>query len=290
MFMTREEILAGLKKCARKLHRTPVMAEIRSMAKISEYHIRLHFRSLGNALREAGIEARGGGHKIDRFRLLEDWGQLARKLGHPPTHLEYRKAGEFGTATLVKYCGTWSKVGEQFRALVKRQRKEAEWADVLEIVRRWQGATTLAGRRRAMMQARLSERAALGLIHDEPQPPRKIKLDRPIYGPPSNLAGLRYEPTCESGVMFAFGCVAEKLGFEVERIQTAFPDCEAMREVAPGKWQREKIEFELASRNFREHGHPVNGCDIIVCWIHNWAECPEEIEVIELRKVIRRIG
>jgi len=28
-----------------------------------------------------------------------------------------------------------------------------------------------------------------------------------------------------------------------KRIQTAFPDCEAMREVAPGKWQREKVEF-----------------------------------------------
>jgi len=48
--------------------------------------------------------------------------------------------------------------------------------------------------------------------------------------------------------------VASKLGFEVERIQQAFPDCEAMREVAPGKWQREKIEFEYASRNFWSMG------------------------------------
>jgi len=66
---------------------------------------------------------------------------------------------------------------------------------------------------------------------------------------------LRNAPTTENGVIFAFGRVADKLGFEVERIQTAFPDCEALREVAPGKRQREKVEFELFSRNFLEHQH-----------------------------------
>jgi hypothetical protein len=60
-----------------------------------------------------------------------------------------------------------------------------------------------------------------------------------------------------------------------------------MREVATGKWQRVKIEFEFASRNFVDHGHPVDGCDIIVCWVHNWMECPAELEVIELRRMVR---
>jgi hypothetical protein len=27
-----------------------------------------------------------------------------------------------------------------------------------------------------------------------------------------------------------------------------------------------------------------------VCWQHNWAECPEHIEVIELQSVIRAMG
>ena len=30
--------------------------------------------------------------------------------------------------------------------------------------------------------------------------------------------------------MFCFGTVAEQMGFAVERIQTAFPDCETLRE------------------------------------------------------------
>jgi hypothetical protein len=60
-----------------------------------------------------------------------------------------------------------------------------------------------------------------------------------------------------------------------------------MREVAPGKWQRVKVEFEMLSRNFLEHQHDPKKCDIIVCWVHNWPECPEWIEVIELSKVVR---
>jgi len=45
-----------------------------------------------------------------------------------------------------------------------------------------------------------------------------------------------------------------------------------------------RIEFEYESRNFLKHMHPANGCDLIVCWRHNWPECP--LEVIELRKVM----
>jgi hypothetical protein len=86
--------------------------------------------------------------------------------------------------------------------------------------------------------------------------------------------------------MLCFGAVAEQLGFAVERIQTAFPDCEALREVAPGKWQRVKAEVVVFSRSFQDHQHDPKGRDLIICWVHNWPECPEWIEVIELSKVI----
>jgi hypothetical protein len=65
-----------------------------------------------------------------------------------------------------------------------------------------------------------------------------------------------------------------------------YPDCETKREVAPGKWQRCRIEFEYESKNFLRHGHDPKKCDVIVCWRHNWKECPEEIEVIELSRVL----
>jgi hypothetical protein len=285
MSMTKEKVLAALKRCATKLGRTPTTTEIRRMTGISAYFIHRHFNNLAHALQQAGIEPRGVGHRVDTVTLMADWAQLTRKLGRPPSHMEYKKAGQFGANSILNRCGAWSRAGERFCAIVQENKTQSEWADVLEIVRRWEGSTTAVGRRK-MQNNRPSERP----IIDEPQPRRKIRSDRPIYGAPSKLAGMSYEPVNEAGVVYVFGRVADKLGMEVERIQTAFPDCEAMREVAQGKWQRVKIEFEFASRNFVDHGHAQDGCDIIVCWVHNWVDCPEHLEVIELRRLVRQIG
>jgi hypothetical protein len=55
------------------------------------------------------------------------------------------------------------------------------------------------------------------------------------------------------------------------------------------RWQRVNIEFEFESRNFRVHGHPLSGCDVIVCWHHNWDDCPAHIEVLELSSFIKSL-
>jgi hypothetical protein len=95
---------------------------------------------------------------------------------------------------------------------------------------------------------------------------------------------LMHEPINEMCVVFLFGTVASRLGFMVTLVQAEFPDCEAFVEVAPGRLQRLKIEFENENRNFLKHGHDPKGCDLIVCWKHNWPECP--VEVLALREVI----
>jgi len=56
--------------------------------------------------------------------------------------------------------------------------------------------------------------------------------------------------------------------------------------VVRGQLQRMKLEFEFESRNFLRHGHRIDGCDGIVCWKHNWKECP--LELIELSKEIEK--
>jgi hypothetical protein len=33
-----------------------------------------------------------------------------------------------------------------------------------------------------------------------------------------------------------------------------------------------------------------DGCDLILCWVHNWPECPISLEVIELSKEIKRLA
>ena len=78
--------------------------------------------------------------------------------------------------------------------------------------------------------------------------------------------------------------VAERLGYAVARVKSEFPDCDAFRELGPNKWQPLRIEFEYESRNFLLHKHAILGFDLIVCWRHNWPECP--LEVLELEKVV----
>jgi hypothetical protein len=114
--------------------------------------------------------------------------------------------------------------------------------------------------------------------------------DRPTYGNPIDFRGLRHEPVNEQGVVFLFGMLAKELGYMVETIQRGFPDCEAKRQIGPERWQRVHIEFEFESRNFRDHGHPLTGCDIIVCWRHNWHECPAHVEILELSNVIKSLA
>jgi hypothetical protein len=111
-----------------------------------------------------------------------------------------------------------------------------------------------------------------------------------LYGDFINFRGLQHAPVNEQGVVFLFGMICRELGYVVEIVKPGFPDCEAKRRIRgkPGLWQRVRIEFEYQSRNFRQHGHDPDQCDIIVCWENNWLECP--IEVLELRSALGNLS
>jgi hypothetical protein len=108
--------------------------------------------------------------------------------------------------------------------------------------------------------------------------------DKSIVGDLINFRGLVYSPLNENGVVFLFGKVAHDLNMYVEEIKPGFPDCIGRRFIGKG-WERVRIEFEFLSSNFVAHKHDPKGCDIIVCWEHDWKECP--LEVIELRSEIK---
>jgi hypothetical protein len=105
-----------------------------------------------------------------------------------------------------------------------------------------------------------------------------------------HLHNFRHEPVIEQGVVLLFGMLAKELSYVIEAVQKGFPDCEAKRQIGPERWQRVNIEFEFESKNFHQHGHPVTGCDVIVCWRHNWEQCPKHIEIFELSSVIRSLA
>jgi hypothetical protein len=100
-------------------------------------------------------------------------------------------------------------------------------------------------------------------------------------------APLRFAPTNEMGVVFLFSHLCRKMQMHVELVQSGFPDCVARQRVG-GKEKLIRIEFEYRSSNFRAHRHPVDGCDWIVCWEHDWADVPKSLRVVELRQYYGR--
>jgi hypothetical protein len=264
--VSRDEIIAAIQKCAEELGHVPSMDEVVRTIGISKYMIRRDFGPYVKALAACGLERHGCGYKIDMHKLFLDWAEVTRKLGKTPSMLDYEMHGKYTTKALVRNYGGWTHVPAGLLGYAREAQLENDWQDVMEI---------------AEAALRVAAPPARTLVKRNLTPGRRVTANQPIYGPPMMTAGpLVYAPTNEAGVMVLFGAVAREQGFAITRVQAAFPDCEAMREIEPEKWQPQKLEFEYESRNFLLHLHPADGADLIVCWKHNWPECP--LEVLEL--------
>jgi len=282
---TKKHILRSIASLARKLGHTPSILEFATHAKISRYSLFRLFPKWNQAVRAAGLKPHRLYVRPEDSELLKDWGEVVRKKRIVPSPWTYRLAGKYYSLTLAKRFGGWDSVPQAFRSFAKGKR---EWRDVL--------ATLPAPLPR---DKRIHVASCRGALQRVPTSvgrtslkacPYKRRKDRATYGNHVDFAGFRHEPVNEQGVVLLFGMLAKELGYLIEAVQKGFPDCEAKREIAPGRWQRVRIEFEFESKNFYEHGHPVTGCDVIVCWRHNWDECPEGIEVVELSSVIKSLA
>lgn len=266
--MSKEKIIKAIRKCARELGRSPSLSEFSKRVQVTQRTIRKMFGNFGMAVRAAGMEPpRGAPTPMEA--LFRDWAGVARKLGKLPTIFEYERASEYSSRPLIGRCKGWRLVPAMMLAFAERQGLVEQWADVVALIREEQPERRGAG---------LSSR-----YDGVPRGTGKILKDRPTFGPPMIQSGMLCGPENENGVLFLFGMLAWRLGFVVKKIQQAFPDMVALRKIDEQTWQEVRIEVEKESRNFLRHGHPINGCDLIVCWVHNWPECP--VEVVELSKV-----
>ena len=107
-----------------------------------------------------------------------------------------------------------------------------------------------------------------------------------VYGDPIDFRGLRHAPVDIGGVIFLFGMVARELGFRVEALSSGSPRCEAKRQLAPGKWARVRIDFELESRQFRDAGRSASTVDLIVCWRDTWPDRPSTLDMLALDRLL----
>jgi hypothetical protein len=107
-----------------------------------------------------------------------------------------------------------------------------------------------------------------------------------VYGDPIDFRGVRHAPVDIGGVIFLFGMIARELGFLVEALSSGFPRCEAKRQLAPGRWARLRIEFELESRHFHDAGRNPATVDLIICWRDTWPNRPASLDVLALDRIL----
>jgi hypothetical protein len=305
----KQRILDSFAAIARGADRPPSRSEFLSLSGISEHSGLQFFPSWSAALRAAGLQPYTLNLRLEDRELLEDWGYAVRRNHKIPTRRVYRHLGKFDTRTFERRFGPWSQLPEVFRNFAQ---SKPEWADVVALLpvplcRDSGSRTSSAGSAAPSSPARqgwVKSKKITSTVGAPPSsaanrqspstPPlgklRYPPLDgRPTYGQPMDFRGLRHEPVNEQGVVLLFGMVAKELGYTVEAVQSGFPDCEAQRQIAPHRWQRVHLEFEFESRNFRDHGHPLTGCDVIVCWRHNWPDCPPHLETLELSSLIKSL-
>ena len=262
--MSKQEIMDVIVGCAEKLKHVPTFEELVQMTALSHKQIKKHFGGYTRALLECNLEPKEigrGACKIPLEKLFTEWAGIVRKLKKLPSRSEYEMHSKYTGTPLTRRFGSWQHVPHGLKQFAGKFGLAEEWKAELELVLASPPASSTA----------LSQR-------------RLYLPDRRVYGAPMWPGPLAYAPVTEMGVVFLFGWMAPQLGYVVHRLQPEFPDCEAMRHVGEDRWQLVRIEFEHESRNFLKHMHDVKGCDLIICWRHNWPECP--LEVLELRKAL----
>jgi hypothetical protein len=266
--MTKEEMMDAVKKCAAALGHAPSFAEFRRHAKVNKRQIQKNFGTYTQMMAASELERHGSGSVVSMKTLFLEWAGIVRKLGKIPSMSQYELESKYSVRPMIRRFTLWNAVPKSMLDFARKEGLEREWEDVTMII-----GEHLEGVERRARTCGLTSRA--------PARPQ-IMLDRPIFGQPMR-APLCCAPTNENGVVFAFGTVARELGFSILRIQIECPDCTALRHMGNNQWQLARIEFEYESRNFLTHMHSPTAADLIVCWRHNWPDCP--LEVIELQSV-----
>jgi hypothetical protein len=275
---SRETVIKAIRRAVKKAGGKRVTMEGFLVAsRMKSGDVFRNFRHWQDALDAAGFTANAPNAKVEINALLADWGALARALQRLPLRNEYMKKGNYCCGTLENRFGGWARIPDAFRAFASER---PEWNDLQELV-----SESCAPRRSRFLSQKPPGHPKSRWFTRRERRRREINL--PVCGAPLNFGVFRYAPMNENGLILLFGSMAERLGFFFETVHPSFPDCRAVRQACPEIWETVRIEFGYQSRNFREHGHDPKACDLIVCWEHNWPECP--VEVLALKDEIKRL-
>ena len=274
MQITREKIIEEIRRVANKLGKNQLsLSEFRSNSEISDWHIWKLFDGWNEAIKGAGLTPHTEKEKISVDDLFIEMERVFLGFGGICTRTRFDRLSKYSVDVYKKRFGRWDSVLQAFRNWLEENNTDFPFINQLP---------------------KDAEPSAIGNGVMEKEQTKKVTswdaIGSTTYGSFLNFRGLQHAPLNEQGVVFLFGMICFELGFIVEAIRNEYPDCEAKRRIDRNRdrWERVRIEFEYCSSSFKEHGHDPIGCDLIVCWIHDWKEC--SLEVIELKSVIETIS
>jgi Homing endonuclease associated repeat len=222
--MTSEEIVAIVKECTTALGHAPTADEFFALGKVNRRQVRKHFGTHRRMLAASGVEREGSGYPISTRCLFLDWARIVRSLGRVPSVIDYERESKYSIRPLTGRFRYWRDVPDGMAQWARQENLEGEWQDVLDII----VLHRQTGGRRTGTSATTSPTALTARASTL----RPTSFHgRPAYGRPLPHAPMSYAPTNEAGVVLLFGSVARELGFVITRVQSEFPDCEAMRQV-----------------------------------------------------------
>lgn len=261
-----EEIITELRRVASKLGKTSISRkEFASNSKINYTKVESAFGSWNKAIIAAGLQPNTeitiSNPKITDEDLVNEMIRLKSELKKKPSTREMDDLGNYSSAVYEKRWGTWTKAIN----ICFPDNKDIQIDD------------------RTLNLKNAEENEKKNTDHNL----QSRSKNTVVFGERIDFPGLRFAPVNEQGVVYLFGVIADKLGFDIESVRTKFPDCEGKRRLDKfgKKWAPVKIEFEFKSSNYRDHGHPLEEDNLlIVCWEHNWEDCP--FDVIELKSKI----
>jgi len=255
----RKTIIAKIKETAGSLGNPHVtQAELQRHTGITRYQVYRRFSSHTALLQAAGLQT-SANLRIPDDTLLRVMADVFRREKGVLTFHGFTRASPHSISAYLRRWGRWSSALGAFREWQEEHDPGFPYAEEL---------TAPRPRGRPPGRRLQPSWSSLGGRH---------------YGEALNFRGLLHAPVNEQGVLFLFATLAVDLGFLIEGLTLEYPDCEAKRRVGAA-WERVRIEFEYQSRNFRNHRHDPEDCDLIVCWEHNWEKCP--IEVLALKPLM----
>lgn len=268
----RQKVIKEIKRIAKEKNlETVSLSVFRNNSDVSITKMWKTFNSWREAVKEAGLIPDTTKVKKTKDELGEEFLRICKEIEGIPNIMQFNRTAKIAINVYKRNFGNhWADILFGFREWLKEKYPNSEFIKLIKDKSKPRPTTN---------QPKSDEHS--GFVW----PPKKGV----VYGAPIDFRGLRQAPVNEQGVVFLFGKISEELGFSIEAIKTAFPDCEGKRLINRKKnhWENVSIEFEYSSSNFYEHGHDPLKCDVIICWIHDWSDCP--LEVIELKEAIEKL-